>query len=258
MRIVTVTPRRRARYAAGIAALEEGAWYPLGDDRFRIDHGEDYFAFFDRLGKATFEVALDGDEVVAVVARVLRREPIRCWYLCDLKVRPSHRGRRIASRFVRHAFVPAYLRCGRGYAISMNEPGGGENRVERLMRRLRMVRFGTARLELFQLDQGEADAARSTIEAHRGPVSYRSLGGVKDIVLESTGAPMPLLHAQFGTCAEPGGGTVDGAVHMLCTPAGDALSSELARLGHAPSATATVMHHRMRKLPFDFVLTSDI
>ncbi len=260
LRIVTVGASRRAEYRSRIAQLEQDASYPLGTDRFRIDHGDDYFAFFDRLGKASFEVCLDGDDVVAVVARVLRAQPRRCWYLCDLKVRPSHRGRRISARFVRHAFLPSYARCGRGYAISMNDDGPGQNRVERLVERLRMVRFRSSNLSLFQLDADAIEDARGKIERSRGALSFVSLAGIKDIVLESTGAPLPLLHAQFGPCATGPGirSAQPGATHMLCTPSGDALDLGLRALGHLPSASATVLHHRMGDRPFDHVLTSEI
>ena len=38
-------------FQSRIAGLEKGTSYPLGKDRFEIDHGEDYFAFFTRLGQ---------------------------------------------------------------------------------------------------------------------------------------------------------------------------------------------------------------
>ena len=264
LRVVTVRPRDRAAYAEGIAALERGTSYPLGDDRFELDHGGDYFAFFDRLGETVYEVALDGGRVVGVSARILRSRPVRCWYLCNLKVYPEYRGQRIAARFARHALLGAYTRCGRGYGISMNEPGRGENRVARLVDRLRMVPFHAADLELFSLDASAMAELRPIVERHRGPTSYLSLAGKKDLVLETTGAPLPLLHVQFGPCAERGLDDVaPGHTHMLCAPAGDALALDLVAHGAEPSATATVLHHRMPKPSngagrFDFVLTSDI
>ncbi|MEM9802710.1 MAG: GNAT family N-acetyltransferase [Planctomycetota bacterium] len=259
LRVVTFGPDDRAPFAEGIAALEEGATYPLGDDRFRIDHGADYFAFFDRLGETTFEVALDGDRVVAVVARVLRERPTRCWYLCDLKVHPEYRGQRIAARFARHAFARAYVRCRRGYAISMNDPNQSENRVARLVRRLPIVPFRTGELVLFSLDQREMTEARPIVERHRGPLSFLSLQDCKDIRMESDGRSLPLLHAQFGPCA--GGGLeapLSDHVHMLAAPRSDALAADLVTAGFGPSANATVLHHGMGGTPFDFVLTSDI
>jgi hypothetical protein len=253
-------------WAAGVAALEAEAWYPLGPDRFRIDHGADYFAFFRRLGALRYyAVEVDG-AVVAVGAGVLRRVPVRpgrpprrAWYLCDLKVRPDHRGSHLPLRLLGRAFPLNYLRCPRGYAISM-DPADGPNRVVRLLQRFRWARASLgATLELFSLDADAIARARPTIEAERGPISFLSLAGVKEIVLESTGRPMPLRHVQHGPCAEAGAPEPEpGAVHMLCAPRGDALSQRLRALGHAPSATASVLHHRMAAADWRFVLTSDI
>jgi hypothetical protein len=58
MRIVTIERGERAPYAERVVQLEAGASYPLGDDRFTLDHGEDYFAFFDRLGHARHVLAV--------------------------------------------------------------------------------------------------------------------------------------------------------------------------------------------------------
>jgi hypothetical protein len=76
---------------------------------------------------------------------------------------------------------------------------------------------------------------------------------------------MPLLHFQFGPCAEAGlQRPVAGSVHMLCAPAGDSLSKELLAYGIKPTASASVIHHRMglgmgtRGLNWNFILTSDI
>lgn len=259
LRVATVGPGERAPVAEGIAALESGTSYPLGADRFELDHGEDYFAFFDRLGEVIYDVALDGDKVVAISARVLRTKPFACWYLCDLKVHPAYRGRRITTRLARHAFLPAYARAGRGYGISMNDAGAADNRVARLVRRLPIVPFRVTELELFSFDADGMTAARPIVERHRGPTSFLSLAGRKDIVLESTGAPMPLLHVQFGPCAESGRPEVaPGHVHMLCAPEGDDLSQALHDSGARPSATATILHHRMKGSAFDFVLTSEV
>lgn len=254
-----------ARWDAGVRALEAEAWYPLGDDRFQIDHGSDYFAFFRRLGELHYYVAEAGGEVVAVGAGVLRRLPLReggapreAWYLGDLKVRRDWRGRRLPLQMLTRAFPFNYLRCGRGYGITMN-PASGRNRVVGIFERFTWapVSIGTT-LELFSLEAEAMRAARARVEAHRGPVTFLSLAGKKDIVLERTGR-MPLLHVQFGPAAEPGlPEPVVGHVHMLCAPTGDPLALALRALGHAPSGTATVLQHRMGEADWRFVLTSDI
>ena len=78
-------------------------------------------------------------------------------------------------------------------------------------------------------------------------------------MLQSTGVPMPLLHVQFGPCAEQGHLTpLEGYVHMFSVSMEHPLLEVLGHQGVSPSATATVVHHRMEQWDWGFILTSDI
>ncbi len=257
--MLSLRDRERGPYAERIAALGAGASYPIGDDRFTIEHGADPFAFFDSLGSVVFDIALDGERLVAASARILREAPQRCWYLCGLKVAPEYRGQRIPARLARAAFLGAYLRCPRGYAVSMDSPGETENRVQRLLRRMLWIPLEDESLVLYSLDTDRMRLVEPVLRAQRGALSYRSLSGVKDIVLSSTNRPMPLLHAQFGPCARPGQPRPEpGAVHMFAAPASSALLHALDGLGIAPQASATLIRHRMRPELAASILTSEI
>lgn len=255
-----ITPGLRDAFRARIAALEEGVTYPLGGDRFSLDHGDDYFAFFDRLGAVTYYAALDGERVVGVGCGILRDllgGP--AWYLCDLKVHPAYRGRWVPTTLLLHAVPRYYPRCGRGYGITM-DPSDGENPVVRLFSRVPLIQAPVAaRLVFYSLGAAAMADVAPLVARHRGPLSYRSLRGIKDIVLQSTGAPMPLWHVQHGPMAEAGEPrpAPDG-VHMFCTPEGSALHLDVQGTGLEPDATATVLAHRMGDRTYDFVLTSDI
>ncbi len=265
MRFVTVEREHRGRWAQSIAALDAAASYPLGSDRFVIDHGEDYFASFDRLGQSRHEIAVEDERVVAIGCGVLRTIPIpsgsaiEAWYLCDLKVHPSERGRHIPLRLFASAFPSGVLRCRRGYAISMDPPAG-ENRVVRLLGRFVLAPIRrVARLVLYSLDAEAMRNAAPLVQRARGPIGYRSLGGIKDIVLQSTGKKMPLWHVQHGPFSEPSAAEpIEDGVHMFCVPDDDALRVDLAGLGIEPSASASVLAHGLDGLRYDFVLTSDI
>lgn len=267
IRIHAVQEEERPEFAERIALLERGVSYPLGEDAFQLDHGEDYFAFFDRLGEVAFLVALDGERVVAVMAAILRRwmeesgaGERSAWYLCDLKVCPDYRRRRIPWRILSHALLHLYPRCGRAYGISMNESDGGGNRVAALAAGMRLVPVSVpTTLVIYSLGPGDMERVAATLESARGPLSYLSLRGKKDLVMRSTGQPMPLLHVQFGPFAEPGSRhPIDDHMHMYCTPPKDPLVASLKELGIEPAASATVIQHRMGNWDWRFVLTSDI
>jgi hypothetical protein len=262
MRFLALKGADRAEYAERIAALEADTTYPYGQDRFRLDHGDDYFAFFDRLGDVLYAVALDGDEVVSVGCGVLRTIPsgagsTQAWYVCDLKVRPDHRGRHIPLRFLAALAPDAYLRCGRGYAISMDPPSG-ENRVVRLIERFALMPVRrAARLSLYTLDAEAMRSLAPVLERRFGPIGYLSLAGIKDVVLESTKTPMPLWHVQHGPLGRPQTTEPEpGGLHMFCVADGDPIEPELRGLD--ASARASVVAHRLGDTRFDFVLTSDI
>lgn len=267
MKVIRIERADLPKWQAELSALEKLASYPIGNDRFQIDHGADYFKFFERIGTLYYYATLEDGKIVAVGAGMLRNAPMRAgdkpkrfWYGGDLKVHPEYRGKRFPLTMATRVFLPNFLRCRRGYAISMNPGDGSENRVVTNLTRFKWapVHAGLT-LELYSLDADAMREAAPVVTEQRGPLSYLSLRGIKDIVLESTGAPMPLLHVQFGPFAAAGvPSPVQGHTHMLCALRDDELSKALGRLGHQPSATATILHSGMSSSDFRFVLSSDI
>jgi GNAT superfamily N-acetyltransferase len=264
---IRVGPEERRQLQERLAAFDSHNKYPLGDDFFQLDHGSEYYAFFDRLGEVHAYVVLDGEVIAGGGIAILRRVPFRqgepprkAWYLCDAKVHPDRRGQRIGLRSVTRLFLSYYLRCPRAYGISMNPGDGSPNPVVRHAQRFKFAPMKpTGTLHLFSLDEEAMRRLEPVVVRHRGPVSYLSLEGKKDLILESTGTRMPLLHVQFGPCAEKGyARPLPGHTHMLCALADDPLARELEGEGIRPSATATIISHRMSKSDWRFVLTSDI
>lgn len=263
------TPEEFFAYKSRVAELEGKASYPLGpNERFKIDHGDDYFAFFRRMGELHYFVALDGERVVGVGAGILRDIPFtegaapqKSWYLCDLKVDPEYRGTFIPMQMFKSAAWNAF-KCTRGYAISMNPPSG-QNRIVKMFNDHGWIPISPPKqLGIFSFDKQQVEAHRSIIEHHRGPMSYLSLKGKKDLILESTKAPLPLLHVQFDRIAgsEPllVEAPEEGHTHMFCALQDSLLSQELGRHGVEPVATASILSRGMETTDWSFVLTSDI
>lgn len=267
LKCIKITPKNRMRFLRQIVALEDYADYPLGSDSFRIFHRGDYFSSFEDLGELYYYAVLDGNRVVAVAAGIIRDLPFfkdghswRAWYLCDLKIHPDYRGRHVPFRIIRRTFIPNYLRCRRGYAISMNPGKGKINRMARLLGRFRWAPLREAgMLQIYSLDLEQVGRCRAAIEKNRGEISFLSLEGRKDFVLRSTGVTAPLLHIQFGPCAREGGAEPQpGHFHLLCVPRGDVLEGELGALGIRPFTSASILQHGMADCDWKFILTSEI
>ena len=117
-------------------------------------------------------------------------------------------------------------------------------------------------LQIYSLSAEAMHEVAPWLTRERGPLGYLSLGSIKDIVLASTHAPMPLLHVQFGPARQQHGAVVSAPVadhvHMFCLPEGDPLEDALRAHGISPDAAASVIQHRMSGWDWRFVLTSDI
>lgn len=262
-----VLPEERADFQPGIVALERMATYPLGHDFFQIDHGDDYFAFFDRLGVVHYYVALDGDRVAAVGAGVLRQVPDHpgamsryTWYLCDLKVHPDYQRQHLSLRLLRYAIAQNHQLCDRGYAISMNPGKGSPNRLVRVFTRFPEVDFhASTTLGIYSLDADLMGRVEPLLKQHRGSIAYLSLKGIKDLRLQSNRQVLPLLHVQWGATAQATvSAPLPGYTHMFCVPETDHLAIALAHQAIYPDATASVVSHGMLDNDWSFILTSDI
>jgi len=262
-----ITPEERHNFREDIGAIEQIARYPLGNDFFQIDHGQDYFAFFDRLGRVNYYIALEGETVVAVGAGVLRQiayhqgETRQCaWYLCDLKVHPAYQNRHLSLRMLRYAVAENIKTCNRGYAISMNPGDFSPNRLVQVFGKVAPVQFNYA--TTLGIYSGTAEAMgriEPILMQHRGAVSYLSLKGVKDLRLQSNGQILPLLHVQWGATAQTTmPHPLPGYAHMFCCPETDELAQVLSQHGWEAIATASVIHHGMAESDWQFILTSDI
>lgn len=264
MKIFEVNKAERHRYQDQIVQLEKLTNYPLGNDSFSIDHGNNYFSFFDRLGEPHYFICTIDNEVVAVGAGIIRKIPKRTFYLCDLKVHPAHQGKRIPHKILGHAALRYYLKCPAAYAIAMDKENQKENRTAKLLGLLPWPKIlPMGKLYLYSFSCEEIELHRELIEKHKGPISFLSLMGVKDLILNSTKLPMKLLHLQYGETKQNAQmhlitkGQKD-HVHMFSLISTDPLKLELDQQKIIPTSSATVIGHNMSAVNWDFIRTSDI
>jgi GNAT superfamily N-acetyltransferase len=257
----------RSLFQVGIEAIEQTAFYPLGNDSFQLDHGDNYFAFFDRLGDVHYFAALDGERVAAVGAGLLRQLPYRqgesarlTWYLCDLKVHPDYQRQHLSIRLLHYALQSCMSKCDRGYTISMNSGDGKPNRLVRIYEKFNLVRFRCSSiLGIYSVDDVTMRSLEPTLIKYRGKISYLSLQGIKDLKLQSSGKMLPLLHVQWGANIQLDISTpLAGYTHMFCVPSGDDLAIALQAKGIFPHASASLVSHGMDRSDWRFILTSDI
>ena len=251
------------QFSPQLQAFENVAEYPYGDDFFKLDHGENYFAFFERLGEPVFHVALDGEKIAACAAGVLRTlkidgENIKCWYLCDLKVRQDYALQKLPAQLFRKNLFFNYLECRRGYAVSMN-PANGKNRVIKLIERFKWIPIRYAgKLNFYSFSQTQAHDFHSKLESEIGTVSYLSLEGKKDLIMKSSHSRLPLIHVQHGAAANISTLTpsVNGT-YMICSEENTSLDKLLSS-NFPVSATESILAHRLNPSDWNFILTSDI
>ncbi len=239
--------------------LERRIVYPYGTDQFWINHGDDPFAFFRELGEHVQFVAHVGEHLVGSVAVVMRDTPQgRSWYVADLKTDPTFRDVRIPIRLLNAA--NEVMNDGALYAISMNPPRGAPNALVRaLLRRAAGLQLATT-LGLWTIRHDSFTKHRDALESMYGPIRCRSLRGIKDIVLESTGEPMPLIHLEHGVLAHAGQPEPASAAseYMFCAPIESARFVYACTTWGEPHATASVIERSFDVGDARWILTSQI
>lgn len=237
--------------------------YPLGDDYFNITHGENYYAFFERLGLIHMKLLIDNNEIVGSGCGILRNIKYKndkkwpIWYLCDLKIDPKYRGKHMPFKMLLSAKQKLNI-SNRIYGITMNKNDDKENRVVKLSKKIPLLNFKSGgKLMIYSIDYDTLLKIRPIIERHRGNISFLSLLKIKDLILKSTGSPLPLLHIQWGddvNIIQP----ISGYTYMFCCPINDPLYSELTNNNIITNTTAEIIQHNMDDCDWKFILTSDI
>lgn len=251
------------KYGNQIQALESLVSYPYGNDFFKIYHGQNYFSFFERMGPVTFNVALENQTVVACGAGVLRTIPSsqgcqKAWYLCDLKVHPDYTNQRLPFKLLKKGLIKNLLKAPRGYAISMNT-SNGENRVIKLVKNFTWPKLQYSdTLNFYTFSREQILNYQNEIKQIVGEFSFLSLVNKKDLIMQSSGKSLPLLHMQQGRAANRLDETTrDGHLHMICALEKSPLDNLLSSI-HKRDAQASIISFGMKYTDWNFILSSDI
>jgi hypothetical protein len=126
----------RLNWGTTIRGLEECCVYPLGADAFQLDHGPDYFRFFDRIastGNSTHHLAVSPHGSILAQACVVHQviPPCHrsstagtpCSYVADFKVEAALRQQGLGTTFLERLVLDRLYKVPRAmYGISMNPP----------------------------------------------------------------------------------------------------------------------------------------
>ncbi len=181
--------------------------YPLANDFFTIDHGNNYFNFFNKLGSVNYyyQKEKNTNNVNATACSVLRTfnglgpqsNSIKAWYICDLKVDPKARGGGFSYNCLIKGLIPSYFKSNKCFAICMqpNVP------VEKLSKNLYWPKIkATSSINIYLLEYLDLiNYLKDIINYFESGIEFESNMGVKDIILESTREPLDVLHIKKAT-----------------------------------------------------------
>jgi hypothetical protein len=236
-------------------------WYPLGSDHFRIDHGPNYYKFFERLGQVNFGVCMDNHKIIATCCAIKRnvylREnsllPTKVTYLCDLKVAKDYRGKLLPFKMLTTLGPSIDLLNAKIYGVTMDKT----NKIIKLAKSIPLLHLKSGgKLYIYSLDYEKMLRAFDIIKHYRPNVSFTNLTGIKDLILQSTNKPMKILHLQHnaGNISTP----QKDYTHMFCCHETDPLIDDLAYSDITTNITATIIHTSNFKSDWSFITTASI
>lgn len=229
-------------------------WYPLGSDKFIIDHGDDYFAFFNRLGELHYIITVFDNKIIGCMAAIRRFDNI--WYICDLKVMKEYQGQHISLKMIAKALSITQHRK-KYYAISMYPTC---KKILKLLKYLKYISIkNSGYLYIYSLNYHDMIHVQKILNKMWNNITYLDLGDKKSIILQSTKKPMKLLHLQHGNQHGQYTYPQKNFQHMFCLHQNNNMIQILESNGiKKPDTKALIISYDMNNYNWDFVLTSDI
>lgn len=242
-KLVKMDKNNRKELSVLIKNMEKDIFYPLGEDFFKIDHGEDYFAFFERLGELHYWCVFDKDKLIAVAAGVIRNfeNNKKSWYLCDLKVIKEYRGKGIPQFVFKRAFIYNLMnhRVFRAYAVSMNSEDKKLpfHKIKRATLNLLKVK---ETLNIYNFNSNDIELVKTFDD-----FVLTNTKGKKELILKSNKERMNLFHFTKNKTLEVKEEPNKDSIIMLSAFANSFVDEKLKALSRRPDSTATVLTFRM-------------
>jgi len=263
MTIIEITENLRQVYNNRLRDFERDFRYPLGKDSFFIDHGINYFEFFDLLGTPYIYIAEEDCKIMAVAIIVLRNIDIydngvkeNVWYICDLKIHPSYRGKFFIQHFIEVVYKKYSHLSSKIYGISMNV-AQGENKLINLASRLTNLDLKlSGELNFYLLHKTQLNSVKQILIDKYNTINFVSLRGKKDLILTSTNNALNVVHFSsrkseekfFAESADK---------YMFCFPTNEDINVQFAKLDLVPLATASIISN-IKNCNWNVILTSEI
>lgn len=255
-----LTDENLARWMNSLQEFEEHFVYPLGEDSFSISHGPDYLAFFKRIGDPAVYCVSQGDRIVAAGGGIISKR-LNAWYLCDMKVLPYARGKKIPRKLFTRYFFMNYLKCRRGFALNMENSDGSKNPIQKILESLPWTPLKKgARVLFFYEDQQKTSEAMLVLSKRRENLYFSDLSGIKDLILKSNHKSIPLLHLEWGDGIRNKEVSLPkaGMLHMWCLNELDPMVKELESINIMAKASGFIFQHGMNNYDWSELRTSEL
>lgn len=234
----------------------------------KIDHGNNYFEFFNRLGEFHYIAIVGDNRIIGGAAGIKRKisnkngQYLDVWYLCDLKIMKEYQGKKLSFEIAKKGLEIMHAKD-KFYMITMYPTSKKIEKMSEYFGFLNIKNNGY--LYIYQLEYEAMKMAEKILQKFRGPTAryVKSEDVGKNIILKSSGEKMKLAHLQFKNNCNEGkqledGNPMENYIHMFCLYQNDKLIEELRKAGIRYSSKALILSRHMTNFDWNFIATSDI
>jgi len=182
-------------YSESLKQFEAQFYYPLGEQKFKINHGAydgNYFAFFQSLGQENVFVLEHKGKLLGVGCAILRKAGAqRFWYLCDFKLNKGVRGKNILAYLLIRYLIPFYCKSKRLVVVNMSSPNNNWL-VKKVNSILFFLKLKIKPIYFYEWTHDEYEEVVRTIPEAFSDLACFTNNGNKDIIIE--GEVRPIIH----------------------------------------------------------------